>query len=263
MEKKSSNKQSLFIKILIIALCVIVIISIGYNVYQFQRINNLTSRIFALNIKSDGLSDKLKQTEDKTKKYLEIQNEPCATHVNTCLDKILLNVDSFSQAFFQFSPEGSAAAKLGSDPKSFKIVNISVGSINPNTDIGCNGKIKPLFVRYFYTDQGGANGFCTSYQPIKGTNLRLLGFDLEVYDKFPDLELNYSVKNPETAEDKDLKAVRFLPFEGGYFSYAPVGAVNALGRIVFIIPDNQNEFILNYSQGKIQINTLKKQLISF
>lgn len=158
------------------------------------------------------------------------------------------------------SPTGNATQKFETLGNGFRIKYVAIADINPKTDIGCHGHIEPLFVKYFYTDLFGSSGFCSDAKPADGSGLKIVGVELELYSKFPDINLEYYLTDSDTGEDVPVAAKRLLPFKNGYFTYTPTGSVRSLGRIVFLIPGDKTKALLSYSTGGFKINFADKSI---
>ncbi|GEM_PF-6677398 len=258
--------------VLVILVSLLALASLGFNFYQYQKTNELWGQKNSLSDQIGSLNDQITSSsnqvtllnnkigglEAKTKNYLSSQNETCSGDAETCLDAISARTASFNQSFSLVSFASTTAAKLGASDSQFKINYVAVANVNPETDIGCHGKIDPLFIKYFYTELFGASGFCSSVKPAAGRGLSIIGFELELYGSFPQLTFSYVVTDPDTGKKQFIPAQRFLPFAGGHFEYTPVGNLRPLSRIVFLIPSGQNEAILSYQGGELDIDLQNK-----
>ena len=82
--------------ILIIILSTILLCSIGFNVYQYQNITQLTNQVNSLADEKNQLTsqvseldNKIDSLDSKVNDYLKAQGRPCEKETETCLDELI------------------------------------------------------------------------------------------------------------------------------------------------------------------------------
>lgn len=81
--------------IIIIILSTILLVTIGFNVYQYQNITQLTSQVNSLTDEKNQLTsqvselnNKIDSLNSKVNDYLEAEGRKCEKQVETCLDEL-------------------------------------------------------------------------------------------------------------------------------------------------------------------------------
>ena len=261
------SKKSFVVYILYVLIGLIIIGAISGLVYYYQQYSRLQSEIIN---KDEQVTAKQQQLtkiqseystlEQSIRTYFLNKNTTCQDSIGKCLDDANAQYQELSDSFFQIIPSGIVAQSLGISPDKFVIKSVSIATIDLNKDIGCGGKVNPQVARYFYTNDESATGWCKNISLIGSNIVKVIGFDLELTNNFPDMSLVYDVTDKTTNVVTQAEARMFLPFSEGVYIFTPIDTNKKTGRIVFMVPQDKQSFTLKYPQGQLALSLAEKSI---